>query len=400
MPVVLTILGDLFTLEERARIQGLFSAIWGGAALAGPALGALLVNTLGWRSIFYLNLPLGALAAGVLAWKYYDREKPHSTDLDLPGVGALSLACAALLLSVSPVGAGQWPWWISPALLGVAALAVVAFVRHERRVEHPIIDPALIVGPHIGPCLLGSMLIGVAIFGVDVYVPLYVQGGRGGGAVAAASVVTPVMLTWSLSNLLWIRLMVRWGFRPAALLGSIITVVAFGGLVACTALDAPHNLLTLVLGVMGFGFGPTAMSYILVAQNAVSWQQRGSVTSGVTFCRTIGGALGVGGLGAMFNLIIAPDLTRLRSLGAVPADVLDPHSQAHLAPEVAAQMHHAISHSLVWIFLAMLVLAVAQAFVANRLKPGTPGQELASANPQADGQATQSAPRQSIPLGH
>ena len=91
MPVVLTILGDIFTLEERAKIQGLFSGIWGGSALAGPMLGAWLVNSFGWRSIFWINLPLGLLGMIVLTWKYHDREKPHSTDLDLPGVVQLFL---------------------------------------------------------------------------------------------------------------------------------------------------------------------------------------------------------------------------------------------------------------------------------------------------------------------
>src|SRR5262249_55568163 len=90
MPVVLTILGDIFTLEERARIQGFFSAVWGTSALVGPALGAFLVNTLGWRSVFWVNLPFGMLGLGVLMWKYHEHEKPHSTDLDLPGVVALA----------------------------------------------------------------------------------------------------------------------------------------------------------------------------------------------------------------------------------------------------------------------------------------------------------------------
>src|SRR2546423_5080060 len=93
MPVVLTILGDIFTLEERARIQGLFSSIWGTSALAGPALGAFLVRTLGWRSIFFVNLPLGLLGFVVLTWKYHDREKPHSTELDLTGALMLSIGC-------------------------------------------------------------------------------------------------------------------------------------------------------------------------------------------------------------------------------------------------------------------------------------------------------------------
>src|SRR3954469_5752010 len=90
MPVVLTILGDIFTLEERAKIQGFFSGVWGTSALAGPALGAALVNSFGWRSIFFVNLPFGAIGLLVLMWKSHDRERPHSVDLDLPGVLSLS----------------------------------------------------------------------------------------------------------------------------------------------------------------------------------------------------------------------------------------------------------------------------------------------------------------------
>src|SRR5688572_10389701 len=96
MPVVLTILGDIFTLEERARIQGFFSAVWGTASLAGPALGALLVNTLGWRSVFWVNLPFGLLGLAMLAWKYHERREAHEMDLDLPGVLLLAVASMAL----------------------------------------------------------------------------------------------------------------------------------------------------------------------------------------------------------------------------------------------------------------------------------------------------------------
>ena len=108
MPVVLTILGDIFTIQERASIQGFFSGVWGVASLAGPALGALLVKTLGWRSIFFVNIPFGILGIIVLVWKYHDHEKPHSTDLDLPGAAALALACTATLALVSRLGPDGW----------------------------------------------------------------------------------------------------------------------------------------------------------------------------------------------------------------------------------------------------------------------------------------------------
>src|SRR4051812_29557613 len=138
MPVVLTILGDIFTLEERASVQGYFSAIWGSASLAGPALGAFLVTTFGWRSIFFVNLPFGALGLGVLMWKYHDHEKPHSTDLDLPGVGLISVSCMSLLAAVSLFGGEEWSWTWGGGLALLAIVTGLLFVRHERTAGNPI----------------------------------------------------------------------------------------------------------------------------------------------------------------------------------------------------------------------------------------------------------------------
>ena len=151
MPVVLTILGDIFTLEERAAIQGVFSAVWGGSALAGPAIGALLVDTLGWRSIFFVNLPFGALGFAVLVWQYHDHEKPHSTDLDLPGVAALAITCAALLPVINGLVSAPA---LAVVLLVLAAAALAWFIRVERRAKNPIMPPALVMERAIGPALL------------------------------------------------------------------------------------------------------------------------------------------------------------------------------------------------------------------------------------------------------
>ncbi len=124
MPVVLTILGDIFTLEERARIQGWFSAVWGASSLAGPAIGALLVDTFGWRSIFFVNLPFGALGFAVLVWKYHDHERPHSTDLDLPGAFSLAVSCTAIMSLVFVLESDGLSWIDSASLL-VAAIAAL-----------------------------------------------------------------------------------------------------------------------------------------------------------------------------------------------------------------------------------------------------------------------------------
>ena len=181
MPVVLTILGDIFTLEERARIQGLFSAVWGTAALAGPALGWFLIATLGWRSIFFVNLPFGALAMLVLLRFYHDQEKPRAVNLDLAGIASLAIGCMGLLMLVSRLGPGGWSVQVSLELAAVAVFALVFFIMSERNSDNPVLPVDLLLDRAIGPSLLGSCLLGIGFLSLDTFVPLYVQGVRGVG---------------------------------------------------------------------------------------------------------------------------------------------------------------------------------------------------------------------------
>lgn len=379
MPVVLTILGDIFTLEERAAVQGFFSAIWGSAALAGPALGAFLVSTLGWRSIFFVNLPAGIGGLIVLVWKYHDHERPHSTDLDLPGVISLSIACtAALLLASGVVPVERSRMW-DVVLLVVAGVATIAFLRIEKRAGNPIMPPALMMQRSIGPAMLGSFLLGCGFLCLDTYVPLYVQGGRGGGVAAAASVVTPVMLTWASSGVIAAPLVVKWGFRNTALLGSSIAVLSFVGLLICALTHAPHWMITAVLAVTGAGFGPASMAYLLAAQHAVAWQQRGIITSGIQFFRTIGGALGTGLMGMLFNLLIRSQLRELRAMGIDVAVLLDPHGQHHLSDAQMQSAQQMISGGLLWVFVAILIFAILQLIATAFMPPGRSQEPLTRA---------------------
>lgn len=372
MPVVLTIIGDLFTLAERARIQGLFSAVWGLSSLAGPALGAFLVHTLGWRWVFLVNLPFGALGLAVLAWKYHDRQRPHSTELDLPGIALLAAGSMALLALVSRLGPGGWSTPMAIGLTLVTFVCTGLFLRQERRSANPVMPPALMMRREIGPSILATIFFGAVFLSLDTYVPLYVQGGLGGGAAAAAAVVTPVMLTWACSNMLSAPLLVRYGFRTTAVIGSAITVVGIAGLFTCAWLGASRNVLMAVLTVTGFGFGWASMSYLLAAQSAVEWQQRGIVTSGISFFRTMGGAVGIGLLGAAFNFLIRHDLKQLESEGVSPAAALDPHLQGQLSATATALIRHAISSGLVWVFAAMLACAVAQFLTTLLMRDGKP----------------------------
>ncbi len=360
MPVVLTILGDIFTLEERAKIQGWFSAVWGSASLAGPAIGALLVETLGWRSIFFVNLPLGALGFAVLVWKYHDHGKPHSTDLDLPGAALLALSCASLLGLVSAAGLDHVPWTIAFALFWTAFISGALFIFVELRAGNPILPPKVVTNRAIGPALVASALMGVGFFGVDTYVPLYVQGTTGAGATAAAGVVTPVMLAWAASGVIVAPIIVRWGFRRTAVLGSALVTISFLALFICALMGASGWVLAAVLVIGGIGFGTSSMPQLLSAQHGVGWQQRGIVTSAIQFFRTMGGAIGIGLLGMLFNVLAAPQMQELRKMGVSPATVMDPHAREKIPPLARPIIHDMIDSGLTWVFLAMAIIAALQ----------------------------------------
>jgi MFS family permease len=368
MPVVLTILGDIFTLEERARIQGLFSGVWGTSSLAGPALGWFLIATLGWRSIFFVNLPFGFLGLIVLLRFYHDQEKPKSVNLDLPGIISLAVACMGLLMLVSRLGPGGWPLNVSIGLAAIAIIAMAFFVKNEQKQANPIMPVDLLLNRAIGPSLLGSCLMGIGFLSLDTFVPLYVQGVRGGGAGAAAWVVTPVMLTWALSGVVAAPLVVRWGFRNVAMLGAALITLGFSGLLVCTAFGVSKHVLAAVLAVTGLGFGPCAMAFLLSAQNAVSWQRRGIVTSSVQFFRTAGGSLGIGILGAIFNIVTLPKLRGLEASGVTPASLLDPHLRAGISSQILQSAGWMIDAGLHWVFIGMLVVAVVL-FVVSRWMP-------------------------------
>jgi MFS family permease len=327
--------------------------------------------------VFYVNLPFGLIGFLMLAWKYHDREKPHSTDLDLPGVTLLAVACAATLALVSRLGPGGWSWLVALTLAVIAAGAVAWFVSVERRAANPVLPPALMADRAIGPSLVGSALLGVGFLSLDTYVPLYVQGAKGGGAAAAAGVVTPVMLAWAFSGVFAAPLVVRWGFRRTAMLGGALTVLSFAGLLACALLDAPRWVLTAVLLASGLGFGPSSMAQLLAAQDAVAWQQRGIITSGVTFFRTIGGAVGIGVLGMLFNILTGPRMQQLRAAGVNPAELMDPHTRSHLPTDLLRQASATIGRGLAWVFAAMLLGALAQLAVTFLLPPGKGGRPVA-----------------------
>ena len=307
VPLALTVSGDLYSIEERARIQGLFSSVWGIGSLVGPLAGAFLTMTLGWRSIFVLNLPLGLAAAWIVGTRMIEAGGGAAREPGGPGLRAL-------------------------------------FSRRAIAVPY-----------------LSSTLMGIALFGVTTYVPLFVQGARGGSAGSAGAVITPLILCWAVSATAGGRLILRAGFRRAAVLGGGLLVIGFAGLVAATVGDAPTAWISAACAVVGLGLGPTALSQLLAVQEDAPAPQRGIATSLVPFFRTVGGTLGVAAMGAVLSA----------GLAARFGPALASASRA-LAGEGPAPpgFRLAMERSLLPVFLFLLAVAVLAMLTATRFPAG------------------------------
>ena len=361
MPIALTVSGDLFSLRERARVQGLFSGIWGGSALVGPMMGAALTLTFGWRSIFWAIVPLGAIAFALVFTQMRETRARRPEPFDLAGGLALAVAITALLSATLQRSGGEGMGVGARAALLLLGLgAAVVFARLQGRTEHPLVPPALFVRRETAAPYVAGALLGTTIFGVDTFVPLFVQGARGGTAAAAGAVVTPLVLFWALSAALAAKAVVAFGFRKTARLGAALILAGFAALVACAVADAGVAWISAACVLIGAGLGPCSISQVLAIQHATHERERGVATALVPFFRTVGGALGVGGLGA---LLAAGLSRRLGSAAETASGLLAGHPDP--ASVAAPALRQALEQSLLPVFTVLLVLAVVQVAVSG-----------------------------------
>ena len=365
MPVAITIIGDIYALEERGRMQGMFSGVWAFAGVAGPAIGGILTDVLSWRWVFYINLPFGVLSAGILMVMLRDEPPRRAHKLDVVGTLALTIGVALLLLAVQEGSAGWgWTWWPTGAVLAAACALLAAFVAQERRAPEPMLPLDLFRNPVISAASLGAVVIGALLFPLAAFVPMFTQGVLGGSAAQAGATLTPMMIGWPVTSTLAGFWLLRVGYRPLAILGMLL---AFIGGVTLTQVSAegPRYLLPLAVGLLGSGLGFMSTPSLVAVQTAVPWQRRGVATSSQQFFRTIGGAVAVAVFGAVLNERLAAN-----GVAAIAQSALDPERRAALSAGDVARASAGLADGLHLIYLALAAITVAGVVVALRFPAG------------------------------
>jgi EmrB/QacA subfamily drug resistance transporter len=363
-PMTMTIVGDLYSIEERAKVQGYVASMWGMAAIVGPTLGGVFSEYVSWRWIFFINVPVAGAAMWMLMRHFHETVERRRHRIDYAGTILLTVGCSALILALLEGGhAWDWASATTAILVGAGAGSLIAFVFVERVAAEPIVptwvlSKRILVGGNLTALAVGALLIGLTSF-----VPTFAQGVLGHGALAAGFALAAMTIGWPLAAAVAGSVYLRIGFRNTAILGSAFVVVGS----ALTLLLDEHSTLVEIGAfcfVIGFGLGWVASPTLVAVQSVVGWDRRGVVTGTNMFARSIGSALGV----AVFGALVNSRLTQLFSdppqgiRGRIPTSaddaevVLDKASGA--SPALRAYVRSALNDSLHLVFIGVTAVAV------------------------------------------
>jgi len=298
--LLFTIIGDIFAPAERAKFQGLFAAVWGLASIFGPTLGGWITDQWSWRWTFWVNLPVGALAAlSILIEFPYFRPQGVKRVIDWLGVITLSACLIPLLLALTWVTDYGWGSQRVISLLAVAAAMLIAFLLVERAAAEPLLPLGLFREPVIAVSSIAVFLLGCGTFGVILYVPLFMQGVQGISATRSGSLLTPLLLAAVGSSIAAGNTIGRTGkYRLIAIVGSAVATVGMF-MMAAMDVNTTHEQVVLNMILAGLGIGVMQPIYTLAVQNVAPRAQMGAATASTQFFRSIGATLGVAVFGSI-----------------------------------------------------------------------------------------------------
>jgi EmrB/QacA subfamily drug resistance transporter len=356
-PMSMTIVGDLYSLKERAKVQGYIASVWAVSSVVGPTLGGVFSEYVSWRWIFFVNIPLCLIAAAAIGLRFHERVDRRRPRIDYAGAGVLTVALTLLILGLLE-GGQAWAWG-SPQSLAVligGAVLLAVFVVIETRAADPVVPLQLLRNRLLVATNLVAACVGAVLLGLTSYVPTFAQDVLGTGPLVAGFALAALTLGWPISASLSGRVYLRIGIRSTALVGASVVVL---GSALLLLLDESSSVFQVgaTSFVIGLGMGFTAAPTLIAAQSAVQWQQRGVVTGSNMFFRSAGSAVGVAVFGALVNA----------TLGGSELD------SGRVAPEeLTTAVHHVFLGTTM---LAVAMLAAVLLMPRDRGRVQTPPQE-------------------------
>ncbi|WP_413301599.1 MDR family MFS transporter [Bacillus sp. 1P10SD] len=301
MPIATTIVGDIYTAEERAKIQGYLSSVWGISAITGPAVGGLLVQYVSWHYVFWINIPLGILSL-VGLWMYlHENVEKKKHDIDYIGAALLTITISSLMFVLVEAGS-HWEWgsWQIISLLVLSVLTLIAFVFQESRAIEPVMPFSIWKERSIFIANITSLTTGIMLIGISSFLPTFVQGVMEQTPIIAGFTLTTMSIGWPIASTLAGRMLISMGYRKTSLIGGVFLILGSFAFVTMSSSSGP---IWAAVGsfFVGVGMGLTSTAFIVSIQSTVSWQQRGIATAANMFMRNLGNTIGAALLGGILN---------------------------------------------------------------------------------------------------
>jgi EmrB/QacA subfamily drug resistance transporter len=372
MPLAFILIGEMFSLEQRAKMQGFFSGVWGVSSIAGPLLGGFIVDKLSWHWVFYVNLPPGLLAAALVALAWRDQARSQARPaVDYTGAVLLTASVVALLLGLTFSSSASW------MLITASVVLFILLLWVESRAADPILPIPLFRERLFATATSHGVLAGWAMFGSVSFIPLFVQSALGTTATQAGITVTPMLLGWVTASIIGTRLLLRVGYRRLAITGTaLLTLGAF--LMSRVDAGTSRALVMTFVALMGIGMGFSIPPFLIAVQTTVERRQLGIATSTIQFSRSIGGTLGVSVMGAALSARLASNLSASGLDPDLVSQLLDPLPGAEAVINQSARI--AIADAISLVFL----IAFAAAALALTVTLFTPRRELTERKPEGE----------------
>jgi len=341
--LIFTIVGDIFSPQERGRYQGLFSAVWGVSSVFGPTLGGWLTDHVSWRACFYVNLPVGVIAITAI-YMQFPNMLPRPTKHRLDWFGTLSLIGCVVPLLLAMTWATDLGWTAPrvEGLLAFCALMLAVFIYAESKAVEPLIPLSLFRNPVISLCSICVFVLGMGMFGVIIYLPLFIQGVLGASATQSGNMMMPMMMGVVFGTAASGQLMSRLGkYKVMAVVGSLMVAT---GMVLFALMTASTPRAEVVVGMVlsGFGMGLLMPVYTVAVQNVAPRNQLGAATASTIFFRSIGSTVGVAVFGSVMLMNYHHDLA-IRIPAAAPPNTMTLLSNPMLLSQMRPQLEDAFT---------------------------------------------------------
>ncbi len=369
MATVNTIAGDIYTVEERAKIQGWLSSIWGISAIVGPALGGALVKYVSWRWIFYINIPLGAVAIFLLYYFLKEQLNVQKPKIDYLGA-VLIFVTLSLFITFLLNGGRVWDWNSIPSITLIILTFLLAYltIKVERRAEAPIIPLWMWTNRSFLGSNLAMLGMGIIMMGPQTYLPTFTQASLGLEVVLSGLILASMSIGWPTASALSGKFYLNIGFRNTAMIGIVIVILACANFLL-VSWPQPTYFLVLNQVMLGAGFGLMSTPILVGVQTMVGWEQRGVVTGATLFGRNLGQSIGAAVYGAIFNASLTFKMKESKvHFSDNGGNIIETLHSTDISATVKESIQLAINFSFRHIYVGMLIIAVLS-FVALNLMP-------------------------------